>query len=73
MIERFTLTSADTLLYQFTVDDLSVYTKPWHAEYMLKRIRRPAYEYACHEANHALVHVLLAARLGKQEMKPSAQ
>jgi hypothetical protein len=67
VIERFTLTSADTLLYQFTVEDPSVYTRPWRAEYALKRITRPAYEYACHEANHALVHILLAARLGKQE------
>ena len=73
VIERFTLTSTDTLLYRFTVEDLSVYTKPWRAEYMFKRIRRPAYEYACHEANHALVHILLAARLGKQEIKLSAQ
>jgi len=67
VIERFTLTGADTLLYQFTVEDPSVYTKPWRAEYVLKRIARPAYEYACHEANHALTHILLAARLGKQE------
>lgn len=67
VIERFTLTTPDALLYQFTVEDPSVYTKPWRAEYMLKRIHRPAYEYACHEANHALVHILLAARLGKQE------
>lgn len=67
VIERFTLTSADTLLYQFTVEDPSVYTRPWRAEYALKRITRPAHEYACHEANHALVHILLAARLGKQE------
>jgi len=67
VIEHFTLTSPDALLYQFTVEDPSVYTKPWRAEYMLKRIARPAYEYACHEANHALIHILLAARLGKQE------
>lgn len=69
VIERFTLTGPDALLYQFTVEDPSVYTKPWRAEYMLKRIVRPAYEYACHEANHALVHILLAARLGRQEEK----
>ena len=70
VIERFTLTGADTLLYQFTVEDPSVYTKPWRAEYVLNRIARPAYEYACHEANRALTHILLAARLGKKEPPP---
>ncbi len=69
VIERFSLAGADTLLYQFTVEDPSLYTKPWRAEYVWKRIPRPAYEYACHEANHALIHILTAARLGKQDEK----
>jgi hypothetical protein len=72
VIERFSLASADVLLYQFTIEDPSLYTKPWRAEYVLKRIARPVYEYACHEGNHAMHHILMAARLGRQEAKPPA-
>jgi hypothetical protein len=67
VIERLSLLSADALLYQFTIEDPSLYTKPWRAEYVMKRIPRPVYEYACHEGNHSLIHILTAARLGKQE------
>ena len=72
VIERFALLSVDVLHYQFTIEDPSLYTKPWRAEYVLKRIARPVYEYACHEGNHAMNHILLAARLGRQEEKPPA-
>lgn len=67
VIERFRLTNADTILYQYTVEDPSLYSAPWLAEYELTRIPRPVYEYACHEGNHSLIHILTAARLGKQE------
>jgi hypothetical protein len=67
VIERFSLLGTNALLYQFTVEDPSLYARPWRAEYVLTRIARPVYEYACHEGNHALIHILTAARLGKQE------
>jgi hypothetical protein len=67
VIERFSLVDADTIHYQFTIEDPSLYRLPWRAEYQIERIARPVYEYACHEANHALIHILTAARLGKQE------
>jgi hypothetical protein len=70
VIERFSFADADTILYQFTIEDPSLYSAPWLAEYALTRIPRPIYEYACHEGNHALTHILLAARLGKQEGAP---
>src|SRR5262245_43780184 len=31
LVERFTRISADTILYEFTVDDPSTFTKPWSA------------------------------------------
>ncbi len=71
VIERFSLTSADVLHYAFTIEDPSLYTKPWRAEYVLKRIPRPVYEYACHEANHSIVGILTAARMGRQEEDPA--
>ena len=63
------LLAADRLLYQFTVEDPSLYKAPWLAEYVMTRTVRPVYEYACHEGNHAITNILGAARLGKQEEK----
>jgi hypothetical protein len=73
VIERFRLLSANEILYQFTIDDPSLYKTRWLAEYTLQRIPRGVYEYACHEGNHALLNILGAARLGKQEEKKPAQ
>lgn len=74
IIERFRPLTADSILYQFTVEDPSLYTAPWLAEYVLTRNARPAYEYACHEGNHSLIGILTAARMGRQEppAKPAA-
>jgi hypothetical protein len=67
--ERFRLVSPDAILYQFTIDDPSLYRTPWLGEYILTRNADPSYEYACHEGNHALANILTAARMGKQEEK----
>lgn len=67
VIERFRLLSADLLLYRFTIEDPSLYSAPWLAEYVLKRVATPVYEYACHEGNHAMINIMTAARLGKQK------
>lgn len=69
VIERLRLLSPDEFLYQFTIEDPSLYKTPWLAEYTLQRTPRNVYEYACHEGNHALGNILGAARLGKQEEK----
>jgi hypothetical protein len=62
LTERFRRVDADTLLYQFTVDDPETFTQPWTAEIPLSRTPGPIFEYACHEGNHALRNVLAGAR-----------
>jgi hypothetical protein len=62
LIERFTRTGPDTLLYEFTVDDPSTWTKPWTAALPMSRIDVPVYEYACHEGNYAMSGILAGAR-----------
>jgi len=69
VVERFKLTAADTMLYQFTVEDPSLYSRPWRAEFVLKRTPHAVYEYACHEGNRSMIHILTAARLGRQTKK----
>ena len=62
LVERFTRADADTLLYEFTVDDPTVFTKPWTVVLPLKRTNDRMFEYACHEGNYALEDILRGAR-----------
>ena len=62
LVERFTRTDADTLLYRFTVTDPSTWTKPWTAEVPMTRSDELMYEYACHEANYGMENLLKGAR-----------
>jgi hypothetical protein len=63
LVERLTRVDADTLLYEFTVDDPGTWTKPWTAAIPMKKVDTPVYEYACHEGNYALPNILRGARL----------
>lgn len=65
--ERFTRVGPKTLLYQFTVDDPTAYTKPWSGEIPLTKISGKLYEYACNEGNVGMHDIIKAARLA--EMK----
>src|SRR5216684_102840 len=61
LVERFSRPDADTLLYEFTVEDPS-FTKPWSAALPMKRTDEQLYEYACHEGNEAMFGILGGAR-----------
>jgi hypothetical protein len=58
---------ADTLLYEFTVEDPKTWTRPWTAVVPMKRVDSPVYEYACHEGNYALRNILSGARAQEKE------
>ena len=63
--ERFTRVAADTINYEFTISDPSTWTKPWTAVIPWTRIdpAEQMYEYACHEDNFDIVHLLSGARI----------
>ena len=63
LIERFTRTDADTIRYEFTVDDPATFTKPWTAEIPMRKTQGPIYEYACNEGNYSLADILKGARV----------
>jgi hypothetical protein len=60
--ERFTRTSADQIMYQFTVEDPSTWAQPWGGELPMNATADLMYEYACHEGNYALPGILAGAR-----------
>jgi hypothetical protein len=62
VIERFTRTDKNTLLYRFTVEDPETWDKPWTGEYPWRATDELLYEYACHEGNYALGGMLRGAR-----------
>jgi hypothetical protein len=63
VVERFKRVSAGTIHYEVTIDDPKVYTQPWKLAIPLERDDEYVfYEYACHEGNHAVEHVLRGAR-----------
>jgi hypothetical protein len=62
VIERFTRTDANALLYQFTVDDPTTWTKPWSVEITMPKVDGDIYEYACQEGNYGMAGVLRGAR-----------
>jgi hypothetical protein len=60
--ERFTRKGPRRMLYQFTVEDPTVWDQPWGGEYEFTSSKGRIYEYACHEGNYALAGVLAGAR-----------
>ncbi len=71
LTERLQRVSADTLRYEFTVDDPATYTRPFTAFLLMKRTDRRIYEYACHEGNYPLRHILATARSLESRYSPS--
>jgi hypothetical protein len=67
LVERFTRTDANTLLYEFTVNDPASFVKPWTAQIPLWKAEGPIFEYACHEGNYGMTGLLQGARAEERE------
>ena len=73
LVERFTRVDADTLNYEFTVEDPTTWSSAWTAAWPLISLQSAVggidqvevpemFEYACHEGNYGLVGQLGGAR-----------
>ncbi|HJN42846.1 MAG: hypothetical protein CL477_15965 [Acidobacteria bacterium] len=73
LVERLTRLDSDTIAYEYTVTDPSVYTAPYTVMMPFRRTDGPLFEYACHEGNIGLYGILAGARnlerLGR-ELRP---
>ena len=63
LVERFTRVDADTLHYEFTVDDPETFTAAFTAAIPMQRTDAPLFEYACHEGNYGMTNLLTGARV----------
>ena len=62
LVERFTRIDADTLLYEYTIDDPESFARAWSAAIPMARTEEPMFEYACHEGNYGMFNLLEGAR-----------
>jgi len=67
LVERFTRTAEDTMIYEFTVEDPATWAKPWTAEIPWTKAKGPVYEWACHEGNNMISNILRGARVAEAE------
>jgi len=68
LTERFTRVDDDTVSYEFTVDDPTVFTRSFSARFPMNKSELPLYEYACHEGNYGLHNILSGARAEERTM-----
>jgi hypothetical protein len=74
VVERFTPTDANTLVYRVTIEDPKMYAAPWTIEFPFKRDNDyQMFEYACHEGNYAVPNILRGARYEEREGKSTAR
>ena len=67
LIERFRLLDANTLLYQFEIDNPTAFTRPWKGELTLSRTNERIYEFACHEGNYSLENMMRGYRAAERK------
>ena len=75
LTERFTRVGPTKLLYEFTVDDPEVWTRPWTARFGfdLDDEQYELVEYACHEGNYGMFNILSGARARDKEAAQTAR
>ena len=73
LIERVTRTGPNKLELKVTIEDQSVYTRPWtYALPLTEDDGQPIFEYACHEGNYGLRNILAGGREDqKRGIEPS--
>jgi hypothetical protein len=71
-VERFTRIGPQTVQWDVTVNDSTLYTKPWTTSIRLRTSKDQIYEFACHEGNEGLAGALSGARALEKEAAEGA-
>ena len=72
LVERFTRVAADTIEYEYTVEDPATYARPWTASIAMKPLDGSMFEFACHEGNYGMVGILSGARAEEKAAEAAA-
>ena len=72
VVERLRRVSEDVIEYNFTVEDKSMWERPWSAEAAMRKTNGPLFEHACHEGNYGLYNTLVGARLEEKQAAEAA-
>jgi hypothetical protein len=70
LVERFTRIAPDLVMYYATIEDPTMFTKPWTIEVPMTKKDEKAnqiFESACHEGNYGLTGILAGARAKDKE------
>jgi len=62
VVERLTRVAPNILLYEFTVENPKMYTRPYSGVIPMMSIKGPIFEYACNEGNYGMADILRGAR-----------
>ena len=75
LTERFTRLGPTTLEYVFTIDDPTIWTRPWTAMFRFDRDdgQYELVEYACHEGNYSMTGILSGGRAVEARAAESAR
>ena len=63
LTERFSRVDAETLLYEYTVEDSTTFTRPFTVAQPMRKNTGQMFEYACHEGNYGMTNMLRGARV----------
>jgi hypothetical protein len=69
LTERFRRVADDTLEYYVTIDDPTMWSRPWTLMIPLKKTGEQMFEFACHEGNYGLRAILSGARAQEQSTR----
>ncbi|MGW8368927.1 MAG: hypothetical protein ACWGPN_09640 [Gammaproteobacteria bacterium] len=58
LTERYTLIAPDRIDFRMTIEDDTVWERPWTVAYLMRPTDGQIYEYACHEGNYGLRNIL---------------
>lgn len=62
LTERFWRIDANTIAYEFTIEDDTTWTEPWTVMFTMVKAEEPIYEYACHEGNYSMAGIMAGWR-----------
>jgi hypothetical protein len=69
LTEKFRRVADDTLEYHVTIDDPTMWSRPWTLMIPLKKTGEQMFEFACHEGNYGLRAILSGARAQEQSTR----